>query len=83
MKLSDIQHYAIQAHMAGAVGAEIFDKVFASVRYDDLHGNMLYVSARDKEAADEVASTYSRLEIASIVLETRIGVLIVLPKVLQ
>ncbi|MGY4499321.1 hypothetical protein ACVWYH_003252 [Bradyrhizobium sp. GM24.11] len=59
MKLSLIQDQAIQALMAGAVGAETFDRLFAGIRFDKLDGTMLYAFAKDEEIASDIEDGYS------------------------
>ena len=77
MKLTEIQNLAIQARMAGIVGAEIYDRLFAGVRFDELDGGLLYVAARDEECAAEIEDDFAA------VLTTHVEIVVVLPKVLQ
>jgi|ERR1044071_3827406 hypothetical protein len=85
MKLTEIQNLAIQARMAGIVGAEIYDRLFAGVRFDELDGGLLYVAARDEECAAEIEDDFALhiAIIATAVLTTHVEIVVVLPKVLQ
>ena len=65
MKLSLVQDQAIQALVAAVVGAEVFDRLFASIRFDEIDGTMLYVFAENEETAAEVEDNYS-LHIATL-----------------
>ena len=51
MQITEVQDQAIQARMAGIVGAEIFDRLFAGIRFDEADGPLLYAYARNEEAA--------------------------------
>jgi hypothetical protein len=85
MKLTLVQDQAIQALMAGAVGAETFDRLFAGIRFDKLDGTMLYAVAKDEEIASDIEDGYS-LYIAAVaahVLKQQVDVVVVMPKVLQ
>ncbi|EJN12340.1 hypothetical protein PMI42_04312 [Bradyrhizobium sp. YR681] len=85
MKLTLIQDQAIQALMAGIVGAETFDRVFAGIRFDEIEGTMLYAFARHEEAASDIEDSYSShiAAVASRVLNKPVDVVVVMPKVLQ
>jgi hypothetical protein len=65
MKLSKVEDQAIQARMALIVGAETFDRLFAGIRFDETDGPLLYVYARNEDAAAEIEDDYS-LHIAVI-----------------
>jgi chromosomal replication initiation ATPase DnaA len=85
MKLTLIQDQAIQALVAGAVGAEAFDRVFAGIRFDEIESTMLYAFARNEDVASDIEDSYSPLiaTVASRVLNKQVDVVVVMPKVLQ
>jgi hypothetical protein len=71
--------------MALIVGAKTFDRLFAGIRFDELDGYLLYVFAKDEEAAAEIEDNYS-LHIATIatgILKQEVEIVLVMPKVLQ
>ena len=84
-KLTLVQDQAIQALMAGVVGAETFDRLFAGIRFDKVDGAMLYAFARDEEIASDIEESYSSYiaAVASRVLKTQVEIVVVMPKVLQ
>jgi hypothetical protein len=47
--LTSVQDQAITARMALIVGGNTFDRLFASVRFDEVDGDILYVSIVVKE----------------------------------
>lgn len=85
MQLTDVQDYAIQAHVALVIGASVFDRVFAGVRFAEAEGSLLYVYAKDESAAAEIEDDFSLLiaDIAARLLKRDIELVVVLPKVLQ
>ena len=85
IKLTRIQDHAIQALMAGIVGADAFDHVFAGIRFDEIEGTMLYAFARNEDVASDIEDSYSPLiaAVASRVLNKQVDVVVVMPKVLQ
>jgi hypothetical protein len=85
MKLSLVQNQAIQARMAGIVGAEIFDRFFAGIRFDELDGTLLYAFANDEECAAEIEDGFSRhiAIVAAKILKRTVDVVVVMPKVVQ
>lgn len=85
MKLTLVQDHAIQALVAGAVGAETFDRVFAGIRFDEIEGTMLYAFARNEDVASDIEDSYSPLiaAVASRVLKEQVDDVVVMPKVLQ
>jgi lipoprotein signal peptidase len=85
MKLTLVQDQAIQALVAGAVGAETFDRVFAGIRFDEIESTMLYAFARNEDVASDIEDSYSPLiaAVASRVLNKPVDVVVVMPKVLQ
>jgi chromosomal replication initiation ATPase DnaA len=85
MKLTLVQDQAIQALVAGAVGAEAFDRIFAGIRFDEIESTMLYAFARNEDVASDIEDSYSPLiaTVASRVLGKQVDVVVVMPKVLQ
>jgi hypothetical protein len=85
MELTQVQDYAIQARVAAMVGARVFDRVFAGIRFAETDGPLLYIYAKDERAAAEIEDEFSSLiaEIASPLLKCEIELVVVLPKVLQ
>lgn len=85
MDLSDAQDYAIQAKLAGVTGATVFYRVFASVRFAEVDGPLLYVYAKDESIAAEIEDDFALViaDLATEVLKQVIEVVVVLPKVLQ
>jgi hypothetical protein len=85
MKLFLVQDQAIQALVAAVVGAEVFDRLFAGIRFDEIDGTMLYVFAENEETAAEVEDNYS-LHIATLttrVVKKPVDIVLVMPKALQ
>lgn len=85
MKLTQVEDQAILALMALIVGARMFDRLFAGIRFDETDGPLLYVYARDENAAAEIEDNYSLhiSIIASKITGRVIELVVVLPKVLQ
>jgi len=85
MQLTDVQDYAIQARVALVIGAPVFDRVFAGVRFAEADGPLLYVYAKDESVAAEIEDDFSLLiaDIAARLLKRDIELVVVLPKVLQ
>ena len=85
MELTLIQDYALQARVAAIIGAGVFDRVFAGVRFAETDGPLLYVYAKNESAAAEIEDDFSSLiaDIASRLLNREIELVVVLPKVLQ
>jgi hypothetical protein len=85
MELSLIQDYAIQARLAAVIGATVFDRVFAGIRFAETDGPLLYVYAKDEQSAVEIEDDFSLLvaDIASRILQCPVELVVVLPKVLQ
>ena len=68
--------------MALIVGAATFDRLFAGVRFDEVDGDILYVFAKDEEAAAEIEDNFA-LHISTIatdILKREVGIVLVLPK---
>ncbi|WP_409191117.1 hypothetical protein [Bradyrhizobium sp. RDM4] len=85
MKLTLVQDQAIQALMAGVVGAETFDRLFAGIRFDRIDGTMLYAFAKDEAIASDIEDSYSPYiaAVASQILDKQVDIVVVMPKVLQ
>ena len=85
MQITEVQDQAIQARMALVVGAKIFDRLFAGIRFDEADGALLYAYARDEEIAAEIEDNFALhiSAVASQILKQGIEVVVVLPKVLQ
>lgn len=85
MKLSLVQSQAIQARIALIVGAETFDRIFAGVEFDELDGDILFVSAMDEHKGYEMEEKFDRhiSIVASEVLQRPIGIVMILPRVIQ
>lgn len=85
MKLNEIQDYAIQARVAAVLGATVFDRVFAGIRFAEIDGPLLYVYARNEASAGEIEDDFSLMiaDVASRILRREVELVDVLPKVLQ
>jgi hypothetical protein len=85
MNLTDVQDQAIQARLALILGAKTFDRLFAGVRFDEVDGGLLFVYARDENCAAQIEDTYALhiSIVATDILKRDIGIVLVLPKVLQ
>jgi hypothetical protein len=85
MELTLIQDYAIQARVAAVIGASVFDRVFAGIRFAKTDGPLLYVYSRDEQSAAEIEDDFSLLisDVASKILNREVELVVVLPKVLQ
>ena len=85
MELSDIQDYAIQARIAAVIGANVFDRLFAGVRFAEIDGTLLYVYSREEESAAAIEDDFSLMiaDVASRILKREVELVVVLPKVLQ
>jgi hypothetical protein len=81
MKLTPIQDQAIAARMALVVGAITFDRLFAGVEFHEADGELLYVFAKDGEAAAEMEDSFSPhiSIIATGILKHEIAIVLVLP----
>jgi hypothetical protein len=85
MELSLVQDYAMPARLAAVIGATVFDRVFAGVKFAETDGPLLYVYARDESCATEIEDDFSLLiaDVASRILKREVELVVVLPKVLQ
>ena len=85
IKIPPVQDQAIQAMMASVVGAEVFDRLFAGIHFDEVDGTMLYAFAKNEYLAAEIEDEFSLhiAAIASRVLRKRVDIVVVMPKVLQ
>ena len=59
----DHQKHAIQARLNLMLGASEFDRLFLGFEIDEVHGEVLYASARSEYCADMIAERYP-LEVA-------------------
>lgn len=71
--------------MALIVGGATFDRLFAGVRFDEVDGDLLYVYARDEDAAAEMEDDFALhiSIVATDILKREIGIVLVLPKQLS
>jgi hypothetical protein len=85
MELTTTQDFAIQARLAAVIGATVFDRVFAGVKFAETDGPLLYVYARDEDCAAEIEDDFSLLvaDTASRILQREVDLVVVLPKILQ
>jgi hypothetical protein len=85
MELDLIQDFAIQARVATVIGATVFDRVFAGVKFAETDGPLLSVYAKDEQSAAEIEDDFSLLiaDVASRILKREVELVVVLPKVLQ
>jgi hypothetical protein len=69
--------------MALIVGAKEFDRLFPGVQFSEIDGDILFVFARDEETAAEMEDKYALhiSIIASEILKTDVGIVMVLPRV--
>ena len=82
MQLTSVQDQAITARMALIVGGATFDRLFTGVRFDEVDGDILYVYAKDEEAAAEIEDNFALhiSIIATDILKREISIVLVLPK---
>ena len=85
MQLTSVQEQAIAARMALIVGGVTFDRLFAGVRFDEVDGDILYVYAKDEEAAAEMEDNFALhiSIVATNILKREVGIVLVLPKQLS
>lgn len=85
MIVTEVQDQAIAARMALIVGADRFDQLFRAVSFDEVDGDILYVYARDEDAAAEMEDEFALhiSIIASKILVRQINVVLVLPRQLM
>jgi hypothetical protein len=81
MRLTSVQDHAIAARMALIVGGATFDRLFAGVRFDEVDRDVLYVYARDEEAAAEMEDNFALpiSIVATDILKRPVGIVLVLP----
>jgi hypothetical protein len=81
MQLSSVQDHAIAARMALVVGAITFNRCSSACRLMRLAGDLLYVFAKDEEAAAEMEERFAlHISIfAKDILKREINVVLVLP----
>jgi hypothetical protein len=85
MNLTVVQDQAIQARMALIVGAKTFDRLFAGIRFDEVDGDILFCYAMNEELAAEMEDKFGLhiSIVATDILKRQIGIVMVLPRVLQ
>ena len=85
MQVTPVQDQAITARMALVVGGATFDRLFAGVRFDEVDGDILYIYAKDEEAAAEMEDNFALhiSIIATDILKREVGIVLVLPKQLS
>jgi hypothetical protein len=85
MIVTEVRDQTIAARMALIVGANRFDQLFRAVRFDEVDGDILYVYARDEDAAAEMEDEFALhiSIIASKILDWQINVVRVLPRQLM
>jgi hypothetical protein len=85
MKLTEVQDLAMQARIAGFVGAEVFDRLFSGILFEETEGQLLFVYAKDEDTANEIEENFTLplALIASAILNRAIDDVLVLPTVLQ
>jgi hypothetical protein len=68
--------------MALIVGSATFDRLFGGVHFDEVDGDILFVYAKDEEAAAEIEDSFALhiSIIATEILKREIGIVMVLPK---
>jgi hypothetical protein len=83
--LSLVQEQAIAARVALIVGAQEFDRLFLGVQFSEVDGDILFCFAMNEELAAEIEDKYA-LHISIVatgILKKEIGIVMVLPRVLQ
>lgn len=85
MIVTEVQDQAIAARMALIVGADRFDRLFRAVRFYEVDSDILYVYARDEDAAAEMEDEFALhiSIIASKILDRQINVVLVLSRQLM
>lgn len=85
MRITLIEEQAITARMAMVVGAEEFDRLFLGVQFGEIEGDILYAYCPDAELAEEMEEKYSLhiSIIASEILKRKVGIVMVLPRVVH
>jgi hypothetical protein len=80
--LTPVHDQAIAARMALIVGSATFDRLFAGIHFDEVDGDILFVYAKDEEAAAEIKDSFALhiSIIATEILKREIGIVMVLPK---
>jgi hypothetical protein len=67
------------------IGATMFDRVFACVKFAETDGPLLYVYAKSEQSAASIEDDFSLLiaDVASRILKREVECVVVLPKVLH
>ena len=84
MKLSLIKDQAIQARMAVVEVADIFDRLFSGIRFDEIDGSLLF-AFKDEDCAAEIEDrlSFHRGVVATQILERHVHVVVAVPKVVH
>jgi hypothetical protein len=82
MHLTTVESQAITALMALIVGHITFDRLFVGVRFDELDGDLLYVYAKDEEAAAAIEDRFALhiSIVATNILKREVTTALVLPR---
>ena len=85
MHLSLVEEQAIAARMALVVGAKEVDRLFLGVQFSEVDGDILFCFAMNEELAAEMEDKYALhiSIVATDILKREIGIVMVLPRVLQ
>ncbi|CAN5509247.1 hypothetical protein BH10PSE11_BH10PSE11_13840 [soil metagenome] len=85
MRISLIEEQAITARMAMIVGAQEFDRLFLGVQFGEIEGDILYAYCPEPESAEEMEEKYALhiSIVASHILQRKIGIVMVLPRVVH
>jgi hypothetical protein len=85
MHLTSVEDQAIMARMALIVGGITYDRLFADAKFSEVDGDVLFVYAKDEDCAAEMEDTFALhiSIIATEILKREIGIVMVLPKIVQ
>lgn len=85
MHISLIEEQAITARMAMIVGADEFDRLFLRVQFGEIEGDIMYAYCLDAESAEEMEEKYALhiSIVASQILQRKIGIVMVLPRIVH
>jgi hypothetical protein len=85
MHLTPVEDQAIMARMALIVGGITYDRLFAGAKFSEVDGDVLFVYAKDEDCAAEMEDTFALhiSIIATEILKREIGIVMVLPKIVQ
>jgi tetratricopeptide (TPR) repeat protein len=81
LQLTPVQDQAIAARMPLIVGGATFDRLFASVRFDEVDGDILYVYAKDEGTAAEMEDAFALhiSIVATDILKREVGIVLFYP----